>query len=195
LIASCSTCGTAPIPRQYAALRGTALHHHEVLPDEDQQVQARSRDLALDARQGRGQGLPQRRALNPKAFRRKPLPEEQIFASPMLNYSLTQYMFCSPDEGAAAVVLCRAEHARRYYSDKPIYLRATTVRARQLGAFEVHSAWPAARRPPAYATRRSEGRSHRGWAIQGSARHTRTRQGSLTTNPRAGSPLGRGSCG
>ena len=79
-------------------------------------------------------------ALNPNAFRRKPLSEEEILASPMLNYPLTQYMFCSPDEGAAAVVLCRAEHAHRY-TDTPIYLRATTVRTRRLGAFEVHSPW------------------------------------------------------
>jgi acetyl-CoA acetyltransferase len=36
-------------------------------------------------------------------------------------------MFCSPDEGAAAVVLCRADQAHRY-TDKPIYLRASAVR-------------------------------------------------------------------
>src|SRR6476619_6496113 len=79
-------------------------------------------------------------ALNPNAFRRKPMAEEAILNSPMLNYPLTQYMFCSPDEGAAAVVLCDAEHAQRY-TDKPIYLKATTVRTRRLGAFEVHSPW------------------------------------------------------
>jgi acetyl-CoA acetyltransferase len=79
-------------------------------------------------------------ALNENAFRRKPLSEEEILASPMLNYPLTQYMFCSPDEGAAAVVLCRADRAREY-TDTPIYLRATTVRTRRLGAFEVHSPW------------------------------------------------------
>jgi acetyl-CoA C-acetyltransferase len=79
-------------------------------------------------------------ALNPNAFRRKALSEEEILASPMLNYPLRQYMFCSPDEGAAAVILCRAEHAHRY-SDRPIYLRACTVRTRRLGAFEVHSPW------------------------------------------------------
>jgi acetyl-CoA acetyltransferase len=78
--------------------------------------------------------------LNENAFRRKPLSEEEILASPMLNYPLTQYMFCSPDEGAAAVVLCKAEHAHRY-ADTPIYLRAATVRTRRLGAFEVHSPW------------------------------------------------------
>ena len=79
-------------------------------------------------------------ALNPNAFRRKPMSEEAILESPMLNYPLTQYMFCSPDEGAAAVILCRAENAHKY-TDKPIYLKATTVRTRRLGAFEVHSPW------------------------------------------------------
>ena len=79
-------------------------------------------------------------AMNPNVFRRKPMSEEQILESPMLNYPLTQYMFCSPDEGAAAVVLCRADHASRY-TDTPIYLRASTVRTRRLGAFEVHRPW------------------------------------------------------
>jgi len=79
-------------------------------------------------------------SLNPNAFRRKPLSEDEILNSTMLNYPLTQYMFCSPDEGAAAVVLCKAEHAHKY-TDTPVYLRATTVRTRRLGAFEVHSPW------------------------------------------------------
>jgi acetyl-CoA C-acetyltransferase len=79
-------------------------------------------------------------SLNENAFRRKPLSEEEILNSPLLNYPLTQYMFCSPDEGAAAVVLCKAENARRY-TENPIYLRASTVRTRRLGAFEVHSPW------------------------------------------------------
>ncbi len=74
--------------------------------------------------------------LNPNAFRRKPLSEEEILASPMLNYPLTQYMFCSPDEGAAAVVLCRAEDAHRYtrHADLPARHRpcghAGSVRSR-----------------------------------------------------------------
>ena len=79
-------------------------------------------------------------ALNPNAFRRKPLSEEEILTSPMVNDPLTQYMFCSPNEGAAAVVLCRADVAHRYTST-PLYLRASVVRTRRLGAFEVHSPW------------------------------------------------------
>src|SRR5688572_29759139 len=54
--------------------------------------------------------------LNPKAFRRKPVSEEDILASKMLNFPLTHYMFCAPDEGAAAVVLCNADIAHRYTS-------------------------------------------------------------------------------
>lgn len=77
---------------------------------------------------------------NPNAFRRKPISEEEILASPTLNYPLTQYMFCSPDEGAAAVLLCRAELASKY-TTQPLYLRASAVRTRRFGAFEVHSPW------------------------------------------------------
>ncbi|TML16966.1 MAG: thiolase family protein [Actinobacteria bacterium] len=87
-------------------------------------------------------------SLNPNAFRRQPLSEETILESRMLNYPLTQYMFCSPDEGAAAVVLCRADHAHRY-TDTPIYLRAAVVRTRRHGAFEVHSPWLPIEQAPA----------------------------------------------
>ncbi|ABW12791.1 Propanoyl-CoA C-acyltransferase [Parafrankia sp. EAN1pec] len=76
--------------------------------------------------------------LNPNAFRRKPLSEEEILGSPMLNYPLTHYMFCSPDEGAAAAIMCRADIAHRFTS-QPIYLRAAEIRTRRFGAYEVHS--------------------------------------------------------
>jgi acetyl-CoA C-acetyltransferase len=93
--------------------------------------------------------------LNPNAFRRKPIAEADILSSRMLNYPLTQYMFCSPDEGAAAAVLCRADIAARYTSN-PIYLRATTLRTRRYGAYEVHSSWAAVEQdeaPTVYASR------------------------------------------
>jgi len=79
-------------------------------------------------------------ALNPKAFRRKPISEEEILSSPMLNYPLTSYMFCAPDEGAAAVVLCRADIAHRY-TDTPVYVKATAIRTRNYGAYEVNTTW------------------------------------------------------
>src|SRR3546814_6536103 len=58
----------------------------------------------------------------------------------MLNHPLRQFMFCAPDEGAAAVVVCRASEAHRYTS-KPIFVKATAVRTRNLGALEVHGTW------------------------------------------------------
>lgn len=81
-------------------------------------------------------------AINPNAFRRRAITEDEILASRVLNYPLTQYMFCNPNEGAAAAVLCRAEIASRYAS-KPIYLKATALRTRRYGAYEVHSSWAA----------------------------------------------------
>jgi acetyl-CoA C-acetyltransferase len=75
-------------------------------------------------------------AQNPMAWRRRPLDEEEILAAPMLSYPLTQYMFCSPGEGAVALVLCRADQARRY-TRTPIFLKAAVVRSRRFGSFEV----------------------------------------------------------
>ena len=76
--------------------------------------------------------------LNPNAFRRKAISEDDILNSPMLNYPLTQYMFCTPDEGAAAVIMCRADIAHRFTS-KPVHVRAIEIRTRRFGAYEVHA--------------------------------------------------------
>ncbi len=90
-------------------------------------------------------------ALNPNAFRREPLTVEQIVGARMVNYPLTQYMFCSPDEGAAAAVLCRAEDAKSY-SSEPVWIRSVEVRTRRFGAFEVHSPSVPVERVPAPTT-------------------------------------------
>ena len=87
-------------------------------------------------------------ALNPNAYRRAPLTVEQILASRMLNYPLTQYMFCSPDEGAAAAIVCDATIASRF-TDKPIFLRSVVTRTRQYGAYEVHTPSAALEQVPA----------------------------------------------
>lgn len=75
-------------------------------------------------------------ARNPMAWRRKPISAEEVLASPMLSWPLTQYMFCSPAEGGVALVVCDAQHASRY-TDRPIYLRAAVMRTRRFGSFEV----------------------------------------------------------
>ena len=77
-------------------------------------------------------------SLNEKAWRRTPMTEEQVLASQYLNYPLRQYMYCGPDEGAAAAVLCRADIAHKY-TDTPIYLRASQLVSRRDGALELMS--------------------------------------------------------
>jgi acetyl-CoA acetyltransferase len=77
-------------------------------------------------------------SLNDHAWRRTPLTEEQVLAAPMLSHPLTQYMFCSPGEGGVALVLSRADQAHRY-TDRPVFLRAATLRSRPFGSFEVFS--------------------------------------------------------
>ena len=44
-------------------------------------------------------------ALNPNAWRREPIPADEIAAADMVNDPLTRLMFCSPGEGGAAIVL------------------------------------------------------------------------------------------
>jgi len=82
---------------------------------------------------------------NPNAWRRTPMSEEQVLASMMVSDPLTQYMFCSPGEGAVALVLCRADKAREY-TDRPIYLDAVSFATRHYGSFEVFSPWLAPER-------------------------------------------------
>jgi acetyl-CoA C-acetyltransferase len=79
-------------------------------------------------------------ARNPNAWRRVPLSQQEILDATMVSHPLTQYMFCSPGEGAVALVLCRADHARRY-TERPVYLRAAALRSRRFGSFEVFSPW------------------------------------------------------
>ncbi len=54
-------------------------------------------------------------------------------------------MFCAPDEGAAAVVMCRADIAHRYTVDTDLLCGPTAIRTRRYGAFEVHATWAAGR--------------------------------------------------
>jgi acetyl-CoA C-acetyltransferase len=77
-------------------------------------------------------------ARNPWAWRRQPLSEDEVLASKMVNHPLTQYMFCSPGEGAVALVLARGERAKAL-ARTPVYLRSVAFRTRRFGSFEVFS--------------------------------------------------------
>ncbi|GGK90943.1 thiolase family protein [Nocardia jinanensis] len=75
---------------------------------------------------------------NPNAWRREPVSAEQIAAAEMVNDPLTKFMFCSPGEGGAAVVVASAAAVRRL-GGRPVRLRAISHRTRRFGSFEVFS--------------------------------------------------------
>jgi acetyl-CoA acetyltransferase len=75
---------------------------------------------------------------NPNAWRRQALSEAEVLASKMVSDPLRQYMFCSPGEGAVALVLARGDRMREF-SSKPVLLRSVAFRTRRFGSFEVFS--------------------------------------------------------
>ncbi len=77
-------------------------------------------------------------ALAPHAWRREPVDLETIMNSQMVNDPLTKFMFCSPSEGAVALVLASAAKARELGAT-PVWVRAAVVRTRPPGSFEVFS--------------------------------------------------------
>ncbi|MBA4021846.1 MAG: acetyl-CoA acetyltransferase [Gordonia sp.] len=76
--------------------------------------------------------------LNPNAWRREAMSVEAIAGADMVNDPLTRYMFCSPGEGGAAVIVAN-EAAVRRLGGRPVQLRAITHRTRRFGSFEVFS--------------------------------------------------------
>ncbi|MBH0778470.1 thiolase family protein [Nocardia bovistercoris] len=116
---------------QYLTTKFFGMKANRYLHDHDISVRTLAKVAAKNYRNG---------GLNPNAFRRKAVAEDDILNAPMLNYPLTHYMFCAPDEGAAAVIMCRADLAHRYTS-KPIYVRAVEVRTRTYGAYEVNTTY------------------------------------------------------
>ncbi|WP_405622751.1 thiolase family protein [Streptomyces sp. NBC_00076] len=79
-------------------------------------------------------------ARHPLAWRRKELTEDEILDSPEVSPPLTQYMFCSPGQGAAALVLARGDRAFDL-CERPVRLASLAFRTRRFGSFEVFAPW------------------------------------------------------
>ncbi|GGC16928.1 acetyl-CoA acetyltransferase [Novosphingobium marinum] len=72
----------------------------------------------------------------PHAWRRQPVPIDEIMEAPMVSDPYSKYMFCSPAEGGVALVLASEKKAREL--GKPmVRLKAATMRTRPPGSFEV----------------------------------------------------------
>lgn len=70
------------------------------------------------------------------AWRRSLVDLETIMAAPMVNDPLNKYMFCSPAEGAVALILASEKKARAL-GCPPIRLKTSVMRTRPPGSFEV----------------------------------------------------------
>jgi acetyl-CoA acyltransferase len=75
-------------------------------------------------------------SINPNAWRREALSAEEIAGAPMVNDPLTQFMFCSPGEGGAAIVVASPAAAERL-GGRPVRLLSVATRTRGFGSFEV----------------------------------------------------------
>jgi len=72
------------------------------------------------------------------AWRREPVDAETILSSTMVSDPLTKFMFCSPAEGAVALILA-SEAKAKSLGLPAVRLRAASVRSRPPGSFEVFS--------------------------------------------------------
>jgi acetyl-CoA acetyltransferase len=72
------------------------------------------------------------------AWRREPVDAETILASTMVSDPLTKFMFCSPAEGAVALIFA-SEAKAKSLGLPAVRLRAAAVRSRPPGSFEVFS--------------------------------------------------------
>lgn len=79
-------------------------------------------------------------SITPHAWRRKTVSVDEIATAEMVSDPLTKYMFCSPSEGAAAVVLASPEKAKQLGATS-VQLKAVSFRTRRFGTFEVYSPW------------------------------------------------------
>ncbi|XKH52437.1 thiolase family protein [Citricoccus nitrophenolicus] len=76
-------------------------------------------------------------ALNPNAWRREALTPEDVANADLVSDPLTKFMFCTPGEGGAAVVVTRAGAAPN--PGREVSLLAAEMRTRRFGSFEVFS--------------------------------------------------------
>jgi acetyl-CoA acetyltransferase len=73
------------------------------------------------------------------AWRRSQVDLETILNSPMVNDPLTKYMFCSPAEGAVALILASEKKVKELGADA-VKIASVAVRTRPPGSFEVFAA-------------------------------------------------------
>ncbi|MGY6550845.1 MAG: thiolase family protein [Erythrobacter sp.] len=77
--------------------------------------------------------------ITPHAWRRSPVDLETILNAPMINDPLTKYMFCSPSEGAVALILA-SEKKMHELGAHGVKIASIAVKTRPPDSFEVFQA-------------------------------------------------------
>jgi len=70
-------------------------------------------------------------AKNPLALFQNELTIEQVLKSPMVAYPLHLFNFCTPDDGAAAVIVCSKKAAKKFNISQPITIAAAVMQTAQ----------------------------------------------------------------
>ena len=70
-------------------------------------------------------------ANNPNALFRNIISIEDVLNSPMVAYPLHLYNFCTPDDGAAAAIICSKKAAKKYGIKDPITIAAACMQTAQ----------------------------------------------------------------
>jgi len=70
-------------------------------------------------------------ANNPYALFRNLITVEDVLNSPMVAYPLHLYNFCTPDDGAAAAIVCSRKAARKFGIKDPITIAAACMQTAQ----------------------------------------------------------------
>lgn len=76
-------------------------------------------------------------SLNPNAWRRDGVTADEVLSADLVSDPLTKLMFCSPGEGAVAIVLRRSDLGPS--ADRSVHVLAAEMRSRPFGSFEVLS--------------------------------------------------------
>jgi len=70
-------------------------------------------------------------ANNPYALFKNIITVEDVLKSPMVAYPLHLFNFCTPDDGAAAAIVCSKKAAKKFNIRKPITIAATVMQTAQ----------------------------------------------------------------
>ena len=144
-----------------------------------QRYMAEHGDQRVDAGQGRREGVRERRAATRTPGAASRSREDEVLASKMVNHPLTQYMFCSPGEGAVALVLARGARMRASSRAR----RSTCARSRSARAASAPSRSSARRSRSSRRRRRRPRRRRRRSSRPASAPRTSTSPSCRTPSP------------